>query len=170
MAMCAKLEFGAAPCQCLVSGATYTTSPGLSSTGLFAPLLVVAAPAHGGEDLAGLVVNMPVVAAARLERDVGNVDFLARDQRRQIALPDEILGVCVVRRAQRERAGIGDGAVILCHNAVLDHGCLYRLAAVAPQRRNVWPILQLPAMHCFPCKKGIEKLSPYYFDTCDWHM
>lgn len=33
MAICAKSESGAAPCQCLVSGATYTTSPGLSSTG-----------------------------------------------------------------------------------------------------------------------------------------
>lgn len=77
MAICAKSESGAAPCQCLVSGTTYTTSPGLSSTGSLPPLLVVAAPAHGDENLAGLVMNMPVITAARLERDVGNVDFLA---------------------------------------------------------------------------------------------
>ena len=75
--ICAKSESGAAPCQCLVSGTTYTTSPGLSSTGSLPPLLVVAAPAHGDENLAGLVMNMPVITAARLERDVGNVDFLA---------------------------------------------------------------------------------------------
>ena len=34
-------------------------------------------------------MDMPVVAAARLECDVGNVDFLARDQRCQIALASE---------------------------------------------------------------------------------
>lgn len=77
MAICAKSESGAAPCQCLVSGSTYTTSPGLSSTDSLAPLLVVAVPAHGDENLAGLVMNMPVITAARLERDVGSVDFLA---------------------------------------------------------------------------------------------
>ena len=68
---------------------------GVELNWLLAPLLVVAAPAHGNENLTGLVMDMPVVAATRLECDVGNVDFLARDQQCQIALPNEILGVCV---------------------------------------------------------------------------
>ena len=66
--------------------------------------LIVAAPGHAHKDLSAALLGMvdvPVVAAARLKRHVGNV-HLAGGQRREVALPNEILRISVVGLADGE--------------------------------------------------------------------
>ena len=60
-----------------------------------APLLIPSRAADADKHLHALVVDVPVVAAARLKRHVAH-RHLALRQRRKVALADEILGVSLV--------------------------------------------------------------------------
>ena len=75
----------------------------------FARLLIIAPARHAHQDLSaalGGMVDVPVVPAARLKRHIENAHLLG-GERRQIALPDEVLGKGVVGRADGEHHGIG---------------------------------------------------------------
>ena len=70
-----------------------TTSPGRSSCAGFPPLLVKPSTSHADEDLptaAFGVMDVPVVAAAGLERHVVDTDLLG-GKGREVALPDKVL-------------------------------------------------------------------------------
>ena len=62
--------------------------------GFLAPFLVPAATAHADQHLHGTVVNMPVVATARLEADVAEASCRIEDGK--VAVAYEILSVCGV--------------------------------------------------------------------------
>ena len=64
----------------------------LEFPGLLAFDLVVASAAHGDEHLGSTVVDVPVVAASRLEGDVVDGDFGSVKHRCKITLTYEILG------------------------------------------------------------------------------
>ena len=63
----------------------------------FAPFLIPAATAHADQHLHCTMVNMPVVAAARLEADVAESACGVEDG--EVAVAYEILGVCRIRFA-----------------------------------------------------------------------
>ena len=65
--------------------------------GFLAPLLIPATTTHPDQHLHGTVVNMPVVAAARLEADVAETACGIEDG--EVAVSNEILGVCCIRFA-----------------------------------------------------------------------
>ena len=67
--------------------------------GSLAPFLIPSATADADQHLDGVVVNVPVVAAAGLEGDVAE----AADgvEHGEVALPDEVFGVGIVGLAQR---------------------------------------------------------------------
>ena len=76
--------------------------------GFFAPLLIVAAPAHAYECLPaafGRLVDVPVVAATRLKGYIHH-GYTIRHNRGYIALSDEILGIRIVGFAHRENNGL----------------------------------------------------------------
>ena len=61
--------------------------------GVLAQFLIIASASHTNQNLpaaARCMVDMPIIAATRLERDVKNINLLLR-QRLQIALSGEIL-------------------------------------------------------------------------------
>ena len=65
--------------------------------GFLAPFLIPAATAHADQHLNCTVVDVPVVAAARLETDVAEATCGIEDG--EIAVANEILGVCGIRFA-----------------------------------------------------------------------
>ena len=67
--------------------------------GFLAPFLIPAATAHANQHLNCTVVNMPVVAAARLEADVAEPTGGVEDG--EVAVANEILGVCRIRLTDR---------------------------------------------------------------------
>ena len=73
----------------------------LELDGRLAPLLIPTATAYGNQNLTCAVMHVPVIAAARLERDIVDAHALCR-QLRQVALPDKILPERV-RLTNRER-------------------------------------------------------------------
>src|SRR5699024_1529499 len=78
--------------------------------GRLAPFLIPAAAGGAQENLAAAlvgVVNVPVVAAARLKGDVGGGDTVFARQHLEIAVAHKILGVGVVGLAQTEDAAVG---------------------------------------------------------------
>ena len=78
----------------------------LEFPGLLAFDLVVASAAHGDEHLGSTVVDVPVVAASRLEGDVVDGDFGSVKHRCKITLTYEILGEAVVRLSHRKCAWV----------------------------------------------------------------
>ena len=62
--------------------------------GFLAPFLIPATTAHADQHLHGTVVDVPVVAAARLEADIAEATCGIEDG--EIAVANEILGVCGV--------------------------------------------------------------------------
>lgn len=78
----------------------------LEFPGLLAFDLVVASAAHGDEHLVSTVVDVPVVAASRLEGDVVDGDFGSVKHRCKITLTYEILGEAVVRLSHRKCAWV----------------------------------------------------------------
>lgn len=78
----------------------------LEFPGLLAFDLVVASAAHGDEHLGSTVVDVPVVAASRLESDVVDGDFGSVKHRCKITLTYEILGEAVVRLSHRKCAWV----------------------------------------------------------------
>ena len=74
---------------------------GLQLHRFFAPFLVPTAAVDAGEHLHGVVVDMPVVAAAGLEGDVAHAADSVEDG--EVALPDEVFGVGIVGLAKGER-------------------------------------------------------------------
>ena len=90
----------------------------LEFLGLLAFDLVVASAAHGDEYLGSTVVDVPVVAASRLEGDVVDGKFRSVEHRREIALTYKILGKAVVRLSHGKCAWIfhnGPFVVIRVH-------------------------------------------------------
>ena len=65
---------------------------------LFAPFLIIAPSACYKEDLTAFVMDMPVIAAARLESHVADA-YSFCSEHFQIALSDEVLRECCVRLA-----------------------------------------------------------------------
>ena len=65
--------------------------------GFLAPFLIPTATAHADQHLHGTVVNMPVVAAARLKADVAETACGIKDG--EVAVANEILGVYRIRFA-----------------------------------------------------------------------
>ena len=91
------------------------TVAGIQRDRFFAPFLIPAAPRRADEDLPAAffrVVDVPVVAAARLERHGENADLL-RGDRPEIALPDEILRERIVWLARIVRRLLGE--FFKCH-------------------------------------------------------
>ena len=84
---------------------------GLKQARGLAPLLVPAGAADADEHLYAAVMDVPVVAATRLEGDVAH-GHLARRERRQVATAYEILGVGRVRLALGEHRS-GHGAALI---------------------------------------------------------
>ena len=73
--------------------------------GVLAPFLIVTATSHTNQNLpaaARCMVDMPIIAATRLERDVKNINLLLR-QRLQIALSGEILRIIIICLPNRKR-------------------------------------------------------------------
>lgn len=62
----------------------------------FSPFLIVSPPGSAEQNLTALMVDMPVVPAARFKGDIGNTDALC-GQHFQIALANKILGVGIIR-------------------------------------------------------------------------
>ena len=69
--------------------------------GFLAPFLIPTATTHANQHLHGTVVNVPVVAAARLEADVAEAACWVEDS--EVAVANEILCVCGVGFSNRPR-------------------------------------------------------------------
>ena len=113
MARWANHESRAAPCQCFDARFDDDDVARVQFARCLALGLVPAAPRGAQEDLTNLaagVVDVPVVAAARLEGDVRDLCTLA-DQRLQVGLAGEVPGVGVIRLTAREDIGEGGHGV-----------------------------------------------------------
>ena len=62
--------------------------------GFLAPFLIPATTAHADQHLHGTVVNVPIIATARLEADIAETSCGIKDG--EVAVANEILGVCCV--------------------------------------------------------------------------
>ena len=114
----------AAPCQCLTSGGDdHRIAGGEGLRGLAPHPDTSRGPAVHSRicpAALGRMVDVPVVAAARLEGDVGGRDAVFTAEGLEVAVPHEILGVGVVGGAQAEDAavrlfGLLVGPDFLCH-------------------------------------------------------
>jgi len=83
--------------------------PCLQLDGRLPPFLVPTFAADADQDLSCPVMNMPVVAAARLKGHIGHrqnrglaLSQIHRLQRRKEAVPDKVLGIGAVRLSLRE--------------------------------------------------------------------
>ena len=73
--------------------------------GVLAQFLIITSASHTNQNLsaaARCMVDMPIIAATRLERDVKNINLLLR-QRLQIALSGEILRIIIICLPNRKR-------------------------------------------------------------------
>ena len=99
-ARCENASPGAAPCQCLVSAGMHTAR--LEPLRLLPVDLVIATSAYCDEHLRATMMDMPMIAASRLEGYVVDGDFRGIKHRRQITLSNEILCETVIRIAHRK--------------------------------------------------------------------
>ena len=94
----------------------------------FAPFLIKPSTSHADEDLSATafgVMDVPVVAAAGLERNVVNADLLG-GKGHEVALPDKVLRKCVVGGTDGKGhlvlvSGLCVGAVIFVRPDLLRH-------------------------------------------------